>query len=139
MNHTTIYGKTAVMKYAVLNSIYKWNDNLAEENYRPVGVLPTLPKIYGSSLNDQLDQYFVIIFNAFFSDYPEGYNGQSLLLMVTDDWKKFSVKIKSLGPFHGPVWSVCQPFTFHTNFQTHVDDLYISACNFMVSYLQDRK
>ena len=46
MNHTTIYGKTAVIIYAELNLIYKWNDNLAEENYRPVGVLATLLKIY---------------------------------------------------------------------------------------------
>ena len=114
MNHTTIYGKTAVMKYAELNSIYKWNDNLAEENYRPVGVLTTSPKIYGSSLNDQLDQHFVIIINAFLSDYPEGYNGQSLLIVVTDDWKNLG-KNKIVGPFS---WTCLKRLSvFHIPYQ----------------------
>ena len=59
----------AVLKCAELNPIYKKKDNLAEENYRPVSVLTALSKIYESSLNDQLLQHFITIFNDFLSAY----------------------------------------------------------------------
>ena len=78
----------AVLKCAELNPIYKKKDNLAEENYRPVSVLTALSNIYESSLNDQLLQHFITIFNDFLSAYRKGYSCQSILVKVIDDWKK---------------------------------------------------
>ena len=130
----------AVLKCAELNPIYKKKDNLAEENYRPVSILTALSKIYESSLNDQLLQHFITIFNDFLSAYRKGYSCQSLLVKVIDDWKK------SLDNNH-IVWAVFTDLSKAFDSLPHsllisklnAYGLSISACNFMASYLQDRK
>ena len=130
----------AVLKCAELNPIYKKKDNLAEENYRPVSVLTAFCKIYESSLNDQLLQHFITIFNDFLSAYRKGYSCQSLLVKVIDDWKK------SLDNNH-IVWAVFMDLSKAFDSLSHslpisllnAYGLSISACNLMASYLQDRK
>ena len=45
------------MKCAELNPVFKKDDNLNKENYRPVSVLTSISKVFESVLNDQLNVY----------------------------------------------------------------------------------
>ena len=51
------------MKLAEVSPSYKKSDNLMNGTYRPVSVLTTLSKLYGSTMNDQLLGHFASIFN----------------------------------------------------------------------------
>ena len=130
----------AVLKCAELNPIYKKKDNLAEENYRPVSVLTALSKIYESSLNDQLLQHFITIFNDFLSAYRNGYSCQSLLVKVIDDWKKSLDKNHIVGAVFMDLSKAFDSLP-HSLLISKLNayGLSISACNLMASYLQDRK
>ena len=46
------------MKLADVSSLYKKNDNLKKDNYRPVSVLPSLSKIYERVMGQQLSDFF---------------------------------------------------------------------------------
>ena len=47
MNHCLhVYEFPDIMKLADVSLVFKKNDNLMEENYRPVSVLPPLSKVY---------------------------------------------------------------------------------------------
>ena len=52
------------MKLADVSSLYKKNDNLKKDNYRPVSVLPSLSKIYERVMGQQLSDFFDKIFSA---------------------------------------------------------------------------
>ena len=130
----------AVLKCAELNPIYKKKDNLAEGNYRPVSVLTALSKTYESSLNDQLLQHFITIFNDFLSAYRKGYSCQSLLVKVIDDWKKSLDNNHIVGGVFMDLSKVFDSLP-HSLLISKLNayGLSISACNLMASYLQDRK
>ena len=49
------------MKIDEFSPVYKNDDNLMKENYRPVSVLTILSKLQESVVNDKLNVYFVVI------------------------------------------------------------------------------
>ena len=130
----------AVLKCAELNPMYKKKDNLVEENYRPVSVLTALSKIYESSLNDQLLQHFITIFNDFLSANRKGYSCQSLVAKVIDDWKKSLDNNHIVGAVFMDLSKAFDSLP-HSLLISKLNayGLSISACNLMASYLQDRK
>ena len=67
-----------IMKCAELSPVYKKQDKLQKGNYRPVSILTCISKIYESVLNDQLLEYFNVIFNDFISAFRKGHICQSL-------------------------------------------------------------
>ena len=129
-----------VLKCAELNPIYKKKDNLAEENFLPVSVLTALSEIYESSLNNQLLQHFITIFNDFLSAYRKGYSCQSLLVKVIDDWKKYLDKNHIVGALFMDLSRAFDSLP-HSLLISKLNayGLSISACNLMARYLQDRK
>ena len=50
------------MKLVEFSPVYRNDDNLMKDNYRPVSVLTILSKLQESVVNDQLNVYFVDIF-----------------------------------------------------------------------------
>ena len=52
------------LKQANVSPIFKKNDPLDKENYRPVGILPLLSKVYEKSLYNQLSNHVENIFNV---------------------------------------------------------------------------
>ena len=50
------------LKCAELSPLFKKDDNMVKENYRPVSVLTGISKLYESVLNDQMTDYFNYIF-----------------------------------------------------------------------------
>ena len=52
------------LKQANVSLIFKKDDPLDKENYRPVSILPLLSKVYGKLLYDRLSDYVENIFNV---------------------------------------------------------------------------
>ena len=53
------------MKLADVSSLYKKNDNLKKDNYRPVSVLPSLSKVYERVMGQQLSDFSIKSFLLF--------------------------------------------------------------------------
>lgn len=76
------------MKDAEISPVFKVNDSMAKENYRPLSVLVILSKVYESILNDQINDYFMTIFGDLLCGFRKKYSCQSLLVRMVDDWKR---------------------------------------------------
>ena len=48
-----------IMKLADVSSLFKKNDNLKKDNYRPVSVLPSLSKVYERVMGQQLSDFSI--------------------------------------------------------------------------------
>ena len=57
------------MKLSEISPIFKKDDNLNKENYRPVNILTVLSKVFESILSDQLVAYFENILSSRISAY----------------------------------------------------------------------
>ena len=58
-----------IMKLADVSSLFKKNDNLKKDNYRPVSVLPSISKVYERVMGQQLSDFFDKIFSALLSAF----------------------------------------------------------------------
>ena len=92
---------TSIVNYSLLNStfpdrmkvaqvvpLHKKNSTLEKGNYRPVSVLPVLPKIFERAIHCQLVEFFNHHFNDYLSAFRPGYGCQTVLLKVVEDWKR---------------------------------------------------
>ena len=80
-----VFPKT--MKCAELSPIYKKDDNLLKNNFRPVSVLTGISKLYESVVNDQLLEFFCKLFSDLICAFRKCFNRQSLLMKCVDNWK----------------------------------------------------
>ena len=76
-----------IMKLVDVSSLFKKNDNLKKDNYRPVIVLPSLSKVYERVMGQQLSDFFDKIFSALLSAFRKRYSCQSTLLNMIEHFK----------------------------------------------------
>ena len=62
------------LKAADILPTHKKKDKSDIENYRPVSILPTLPKIYERCMYDQMYKYFDQILSKYQCGFRQGYN-----------------------------------------------------------------
>ena len=55
------------------------------QNYRLIGILPTLSMIYERCIYDQIYKYFDQIFSKYQDGFHQSYNTKNSLLMIIDD------------------------------------------------------
>ena len=67
------------------------------ENYRPIGILLTLSKIYERCMHDQMYKYFDQILSKYQSGFRQGYNILHCLLMIVGKWKEANLDKGGLG------------------------------------------
>ena len=67
-----------------VSPIYKKNDPFDVQNWRPVSILP----ITSNAMEEQLSNYFETIFNPYLSAFRKGFSCQSVLLAITEEWRK---------------------------------------------------
>lgn len=77
------------LKLAEISAIYKKNDNLLRNNYRPISVLSVISKLFEITLTDQLDSIFGNIFSPLLSAYRKHYSTQDVLINFTEDCKHY--------------------------------------------------
>ena len=56
--------------------VYKKQDSMAKENYRPVSILPQLSKVFEQVMTDQILAYFSDILFCHLSAFRSGYSCQ---------------------------------------------------------------
>lgn len=76
------------LKFAEVSPLYKKADHMKKENHRPVSLLPVVSKIYERTLNDQLVCFQNEILSCLISAYRAKYGTDSVLLHVTETWKR---------------------------------------------------
>ena len=127
------------MKLAELSPVYKNDDNLMKENYRPVSVLTILSKLQESVVNDQLYVYFVDIFEKLLCAFLKKYSCQSVLTKMIEDWKLPIDKNEVVGALFMDLSKAfdCQPHPLIIA-KLHAYGLSFHSCELLSSYLSDR-
>jgi hypothetical protein len=78
----------SALKLAEVSSVYKKNDKLCKENYRPISILVITSKVYEKIFVNQMSSYVSEIFNPLLSAYRIGYGCNDVLLKFVLLWKK---------------------------------------------------
>ena len=128
------------MKYAEISPLFKKDDNLSRDNYRPVNVLTVISKIYETLMNNQFTEYFVTNLNTLLCAFRKRYSCQSLLVKMVDEWKVALDK----GCITGAVFMDlskafdCLPRGLLAA-KCHAYGLTMPACELLTDYLSQRK
>ena len=75
-------------KVGQVTPLFKKNDELSKENYRPSTVLPALNNVFEKLLASQLDQFYSEILSDYISAYRRHYSCESALTSLTEDWRR---------------------------------------------------
>ena len=76
------------LKQANVSPIFKKDDPLDKENYRPVSILPLLLKVYEKLLYNRLSDYVENIFNVILCGFRKAHSTQHALFKLLQSWQK---------------------------------------------------
>ena len=76
------------LKLADITPIFKKEDSLNKENYRPVSILPHLSKVFERILYKEIDSFMENKFSPYLRGFRENHNAQYSLLKMIEKWKK---------------------------------------------------
>ena len=129
----------SLLKYAEVCPIFKKNDDLNKENYRPVSILPVVSKVFERILYNQIINFIDEKLSTFLTSFRKNYSTQNCLLTMIETWKNIIDK-------NGTVAAVFMDLS--KAFDTLNHNLLIAklgaygftndALKFMKSYLSDR-
>lgn len=75
------------MKCAEISPVFKKEDALSKNKYRPVSILTSVSKVFEKVINQQLVDHFYARYAGDLSAYRMNHNTQSVLLKAVNDWK----------------------------------------------------
>ena len=129
-----------MMKLADVSSLFKKNDNLKKDNYRPVSVLPSISKVYERVMGQQLSDFFDKIFSALLSAFRKRYSCQSTLLNMIEHFKNsldngeyvacLSMDLSKAFDCLPHCLTICKMYSYGVSRE---------ACTLITSYLRGRK
>ena len=73
------------LKQAEVIPVFKKEEKLDKPNYRPVSILPVIPKIYERLTYDKMYKYFDQIFSKFQCGFCKGFSTQNCLLHMIEN------------------------------------------------------
>ena len=76
------------LKQANVSLIFKKDDPLDKENYRPVSILLLLSKVFEKLLYNRLSDYVENIFNVIFRGFRKVHSTQHALFKLLQSWQK---------------------------------------------------
>ena len=68
--------------------LYFLPDLWSNENYRPISILPNIPKVYERCFYDQISNLFEDVSSKYQCGFPKDYSAQHCLLAMIEKWKK---------------------------------------------------
>ena len=68
--------------------LYFLPDLWSNENYRPISILPNIPKVYERCLYDQISNFFEDVSSKYQCGFRKDYSAQHCLLAMIEKWKK---------------------------------------------------
>ncbi len=72
---------------AEVSPIFKKDDRMNKEKYRPISILPASSKPFECIIFDQLTNYFNDILSTFLAAYRKGYSTHHVLIKAIEDVK----------------------------------------------------
>ena len=75
------------LKLAHLSPIFKKLENILDENYRPISILPPVSKIFERIMQKQMNSFIEKHLSPYMCGYRKGYNSQYALLAMIEQWK----------------------------------------------------
>ena len=128
------------MRYAEILALFKEDDNLSRDNYRPVNVLAVMSKIYQTLMNNQFTEYSVTILNKLLCAFRKRYSCQSLLVNMVDEWRIALDKGCITGAVFMDLLKAldCIPRGLLVD-KYHADGLTMPACEHLADDLSQRK
>ena len=79
----------ASFKNADITPVFKKVDKTDKTNYRTIGILPKLGKIYERFMQNQMYPYLNQIFSKYQCGFRKGYNAQHCLVAMIEKWLEF--------------------------------------------------
>ena len=76
------------LKYADVKPVFKKDSRTDKKNYRPIGILPKVSKIYERCINKQLEEYFQALLSKYQCGFRKGYSVINALLPMIEKWRK---------------------------------------------------
>ena len=75
-------------KLASITPAFKLGSRNLKDNYRPISILPVIPKIFKKLMCKQLSNHFDNIFSKLQCGSRKGFGVQHCLFLMIDRWKK---------------------------------------------------
>ena len=86
-----------MMKEACITPVFKKDDRLRKENYRPISVLNTFSKVFECFILEQLTPFFNVTMSQFLSAYRKTFSCQNVLLRLIEQWRQHLDSNKVVG------------------------------------------
>ena len=128
-----------VMKVAEVSPIFKKDNDLLKENFRPVSILTALSKIFERVYADQLTVYFEKIFSDLLSAFRQKYSCQSALIRMFENWRRAlddGQYVGALAMDLSKAFDSVPHGLLIAKFRAYGAD--ITACKLLASYLHNR-
>ena len=76
------------LKNADVTPVFKKNNPLNKENYRPVSVLPIISKVFEKLIQNQINVHIKSFLPPYLRGYGKGFNSQHALISLIERWRK---------------------------------------------------
>ena len=76
------------LKKVDISPVFKKDDKFLKTNYRPFSILPTVSKIYGRCLYNQISEYFQPLFSKLQCGFRKRHSAQHCLLVLIEKCRK---------------------------------------------------
>ena len=80
------------LKLADVSTVFKKDDDLNKENYRPVSILSHMSKVFERIFYKQINRFMTSKFSPFLCGFRKNHNSQYSLLKMIEVWKKILIK-----------------------------------------------
>ena len=77
-----------MLKEACITPVFKKDDRLRKENYRPISILNTFSKAFERYILEQLTPFFNVTMSDFLSSYRKNFSCQNVLLTLIEQWRQ---------------------------------------------------
>ena len=122
------------LKDAELAPVFKRDDNL--NNFRPIGILPCVSKIFERVYNDQMVEYFCKVISKFLAAFRKGYSCETTVLKMVEDWKEALDNKRIVGAMLVDLSKAFDCLPHHLLLaKLHAYGLSMDSCNLIMSYL----
>ena len=127
------------MKKSEVCPLYKKNDHMEKENYRPINIIPLFSKIFESIISDQINTHMSKIFNKRLGAYRKGYGCSQLLTWAIDNWKWSLDNNMYVGTLLMDLSKAFDAIPHDLLIcKLHAYGFSLNACKLIVSYLSNR-
>ena len=75
------------LKLTNVSPVFKKDDDLNKENYRPVSILSHMSKVFERIFYKQIDRFMTSKFSPFLCGFRKNHNSQYSLLKMIEVWK----------------------------------------------------